>query len=121
MTVNPFQILVAANKAVHLSKMGKMKTRTLPTEIIFNLSPNNSISQALKNSGITANDTSILTAFIEEGEKHINQEDVISQIESHQVSLKNLLEITNITEIKRYFLGILLNVITCRMSTKDVL
>ena len=101
--------------------MGKMKTRTLPTEIIFNLSPNNSISQALKNSGITANDTSILTAFIEEGEKHINQEDVISQIESHQVSLKNLLEITNITEIKRYFLGILLNVITCRMSTKDVL
>ncbi|KAB0343426.1 hypothetical protein FD754_020352 [Muntiacus muntjak] len=96
LTVNPFQILVAANKAVHLSKMGKMKTRTLPTKIIFNLSPNNT------------NDTSIPTAFIEEGEKHINQEDVISQTESHQKS-------------KRYFLGILLNVTTCRMSTKDVL
>ncbi|KAB0337774.1 hypothetical protein FD755_025477 [Muntiacus reevesi] len=95
-TVNPFQILVAANKAVHLSKTGKMKTRTLPTKIIFNLSPNNT------------NDTSIPTAFIEEGEKHINQEDVISQTESHQKS-------------KRYFLGILLNVTTCRMSTKDVL
>ena len=65
-----------------------MKTRTLPTKIIFNLSPNNSISQVLKNFGITANDTSIPTAFIEEGEKHINQEDVISQTESHQVSLK---------------------------------
>lgn len=80
--------------------MGKMKTSTLPTAIIFNLSPNNSTSQALKNFGITANDTSILTAFIEEGEKHINQEDVISQTESHQSSLKNLLEI-NITEIKK--------------------
>lgn len=43
--VNYFQVLVAANRAVHLNRTKKMLTKNVHSEILFSLSPSKNVTR----------------------------------------------------------------------------
>jgi tRNA threonylcarbamoyladenosine modification (KEOPS) complex Cgi121 subunit len=64
--VHPFQVVIAANKAVISKMQDKMTTRTLSTEILYNLSISRNITQSLMKFGIGESDKNMLVSIIEE-------------------------------------------------------
>jgi hypothetical protein len=67
--VHPFQIAVAANKAVISKMRNKMTTRTLYTEILYNLSVSRNITQSLIKFGVGESDKNMLVGIIEESDE----------------------------------------------------
>ncbi|XP_051547618.1 EKC/KEOPS complex subunit TPRKB [Myxocyprinus asiaticus] len=128
MVVDSFQVLVAANKAVHLHKIGKMKTRSLYSEIIFNLSPTNNISEAFKRFGISDSDGAVLIVLVHNKEETINIDDIISKVDGQQIPIEKVSDLTDAAKIKKLYkvaqleekCGSLLDAVVCRMATKDV-
>ncbi|XP_067284126.1 EKC/KEOPS complex subunit TPRKB [Pseudorasbora parva] len=128
MVVDAFQVLVAANKAVHLHKIGKMKTRSLYSEIIFNLSPTNNISEAFKRFGISDSDTAVHIVLVHNKEETLNIDDIISKVDGQQIAVDQVSDLTDPAKIKKLYkvapqeekCGSLLDAVVCRMATKDV-
>ncbi|XP_059360516.1 EKC/KEOPS complex subunit TPRKB [Carassius carassius] len=128
MVVDSFQILVAANKAVHLHKNGKMKTRSLYSEIIFNLSPTNNISEAFKRFGISDSDSAVHIVLVHNKDETLNINDIILKVDGQQIAVDRVSDLTDVAKIKKLYkvappeekCGSLLDAIVCRMATKDV-
>ncbi|TNM91388.1 EKC/KEOPS complex subunit TPRKB [Takifugu flavidus] len=129
MVVNSFQVLVAANKAVHLQKTGKMKTRSLYSEIIFSLSPTNNISEAFKRFGIADGDDSVLLVLVHSEDESQLLADIKSMVNGQQVPVEDVSSLTDQEKIKKFYkvtpqeekCGTLLDAVVCRMAIKDVL
>ncbi|XP_034434403.1 EKC/KEOPS complex subunit TPRKB isoform X1 [Hippoglossus hippoglossus] len=128
--VDPLQVLVAANKAVHLQNTGKMKTRSLNSEMIFNLSPTNNISEAFKRFGISDGDDSVMVVIIHD-KKNESQlvEDIVTKVDGRQVPVEDLSSLSDSAKIRKLYkvapqeetCGTLLDAVICRMATKDVM
>ncbi|XP_029317817.1 EKC/KEOPS complex subunit TPRKB [Cottoperca gobio] len=129
MLVHPFQVLVAANKAVNLHKVGKMKTRSLNSEIIFNLLPTNNISEAFKRFGCSDGDDSVLVVLVHNKDESLLLSDITARVSGRQVPVEEVSSLTDHGKIRKLFkvtqeeekCGTLLDAVVCRMAIKDVI
>uniref|UniRef100_A0A8C5I4W6 Uncharacterized protein n=1 Tax=Gouania willdenowi TaxID=441366 RepID=A0A8C5I4W6_GOUWI len=101
MLVDPFQVLVAANKAVHLHTIGKMKTRSLYSEIIFNLSPTNKISDAFKRFGVSDEDDAVMVVVVHSEDELKALSDITEIVDGRQVPVDDLSSLSDSAKIKK--------------------
>ena len=64
---DPFQVLVAANRAIHLNRNNKMMTKNVHSEILFCLSPTKNVSSEIKQRSYFMVIMSVLKYSIERG------------------------------------------------------
>lgn len=90
--VEPFQVAVATNRAVLAQKQNAMVTRTVFSEILYNLSLSKNISQSLNKFGIEK-DTNLLICFLVTEESDASKE-ILPQIEGESLHMSDLRKFT---------------------------
>lgn len=120
--LDPFQVVVAANKALTAESR---TTKSIYTEILFNLSISKNISKSLNTFGIQESDKCFLAIYFkEEDGQQLN-----SEIEGEEVPICELKYFNDIASIKKYYkindleekMIPLVDSIVSRIATKDFL
>eukprot|EP01027_Heterolobosea_sp_BB2_P014087 GEZU01020280.1.p1 GENE.GEZU01020280.1~~GEZU01020280.1.p1 ORF type:complete len:199 (-),score=35.69 GEZU01020280.1:208-804(-) len=71
MIVGLLQVAAAANKAVNALVAGKLKTRNVHSELVYDLSPSRNISEAFAKFGITEKNTTILVGLFNASQEQL--------------------------------------------------
>lgn len=126
--VDPLQVVVAANKAAINANTNQLTTKSLYTEVLFNLSVSKNITRTLAEFGINDKDKHIIIALIHrrDEEKPIS-EAIMDSIDGERVSISRLHEFTDIDLVKKIYkiendelnVSSLTNSIVSRISCKD--
>lgn len=104
LVIDPFQIAVAANRAVLNEKYGQMVTRSLFTEVIYCLSTSKNISQSLENFGISNDTKNILVVLIQnDQEKETIEKLIFASIKGERLPIDRLPEFSDATLIKKMY------------------
>ncbi|KAL8560031.1 hypothetical protein ACOMHN_041501 [Nucella lapillus] len=130
LVVDEFLVTVAANKAVHAQRCGKMTTKTVHSEILFNLSPGRKITEAFKKFGIGDTDTSLLVAIVgKEEETQQSLGKLKGLVAGRQVSLEELPSLADVLTIRKEYkvsdvelsASSLVDAVTTRIAVKDII
>nr|XP_021197481.2 EKC/KEOPS complex subunit Tprkb [Helicoverpa armigera]XP_021197482.2 EKC/KEOPS complex subunit Tprkb [Helicoverpa armigera]XP_049699598.1 EKC/KEOPS complex subunit Tprkb [Helicoverpa armigera] len=122
--IEPFQVAVAANRAVLSEKQGALVTKTVFSEILYNLSLTRNITQSLTRFGIEK-DPNLLICFLVTDQSDASK-DILPQIEGEMLPMsdlngftcsKNLKSIYKLKDIPTH--QDLTDVIVSRMVTKN--
>lgn len=126
--VDVLQVSVAANKALLSDSQKKLNTKSLYTEILFNLSITRNISQSLVKFGIDDKCSEILIVTVgEEGPAKIALQAVLSKVEGSLVNIDELKNLVDITSVQKLYkinenesnVSTLLDLIVSKIATKD--
>ncbi|RHZ69510.1 hypothetical protein Glove_283g127 [Diversispora epigaea] len=122
-----FQLLIATNCALHNEKCSILKTHNINSEIVYNLSPNTNINEALRRFGISDDSTNIVVVKVG-GEANEIKSHLTSLIQGTETSLENLFKFGDLGIIKKYYkvdnkihdVKEILNIIVGSMAVKSV-
>ncbi|XP_043790157.1 EKC/KEOPS complex subunit TPRKB-like [Apis laboriosa] len=102
--VDPFQIIIAANKTAISARMNQITTKNIYTEVLFNLSTSKNISRTLIEFGISDNDKNILIMLIcKENDKKLMSKTIMDVVKGEKISISRLSEFTDFDLIKKIY------------------
>ncbi|XP_011497711.1 PREDICTED: EKC/KEOPS complex subunit Tprkb-like [Ceratosolen solmsi marchali] len=102
--LDPFQIVIAANKAALNEKYGQMVARNLYTEIIYCLSISTNISQSLAAFGISKDTANVLVILIHDAQEKESMEKLVFDcIEGTRIPISRLSDFSDISLIKKTY------------------
>lgn len=118
---DPFQIVVAANKAVLAEKT---TTKSLSTEVLFNLSISTNITQSLIKFGIDDKETDLLVLILKKGNEENNS---FKEIDGEECDISELQKLADLKTIKKNYkisdeelkVSSLIDSIVTRISVKE--
>lgn len=121
---SPFQVSVAANKALLSAKRGTMTTRTIFSEVLFNLSLSKNITQSLIKFGIDDKETNLLVAIIEQDGEDTSE--ILGNIDGVQCSIDDLEKFSDTKLIEKAYkvqnckqISQLTDLVVSKIVTKD--
>ena len=123
LVVDVFQLLVATNKAFFLHSINKMKTRNVFSEILFNLSPSNKISECFKLFGIDKNCKDIIVICLDDDHKKVKN--LVSGDEIDLSTLENSCDMEAIRKLyklndEELKTTTIVNCVVSQLSSKEI-